>query len=315
MNEIINESKERFEKYCKDNTDFETKIESLINYYFLLIADQANILQDREFGNEIEEKKFKNDLKKFETLFPAASKNAFLKGYQLGLEFLRHPETVIPDELFTNPNFVQDIPFAIVNAAEFNIYELIRTDETQEFSVFAVRTYEGIKPLMEQIFSEIALYGAEMALEHEREEKGLQIEEGKRTFLTNVPIDRLFTITPSITANVVHAEKQCETWNLNWNAKLTLDNPFVELAQVTIVYKERTNIQKDLQEGFLYEQILFGNMPLEEIQDRFEIRVKYSLLDNAPRNLGGFEIEALLTELLKKLQDETQVPFENMVLL
>ncbi len=40
-------------------------------------------------------------------------------------------------------------------------------------------------------------------------------------------------------------------------------------------------------------------MPLEEIQDRFEIRVKYSLLDNAPRNLGGFEIEALLTELLK----------------
>nr|WP_230690706.1 hypothetical protein [Bacillus thuringiensis] len=103
---------------------------------------------------------------------------------------------------------------------------------------------------MEQIFSEIALYGAEMALEHEREEKGLQIEEGKRTFLTNVPIDRLFTITPSITANVVHAEKQCEIWNLNWNAKLTLDNPFVELAQVTIVYKERTNIQKDLQEGF-----------------------------------------------------------------
>ncbi|MGR4032788.1 hypothetical protein K7H05_56905, partial [Bacillus sp. ZZQ-131] len=72
MNEIITESKERFEKYCKDNTDFETKIESLINYYFLLIADQANILQDREFGNEIEEKKFKNDLKKFETLFPAA---------------------------------------------------------------------------------------------------------------------------------------------------------------------------------------------------------------------------------------------------
>ncbi|AFQ19836.1 hypothetical protein P9133_02235 [Bacillus thuringiensis] len=315
MNEIINESKERFEKYCKENTVFETKIDSLINYYFLLLADRANILQDREFGSEIEEKKFKNDLKKFETLFPAASKNAFLKGYQLGLEFLRHPETVIPDALFTNPNFVQDIPFAIVNAAEFNIYELIRTDETQEFSVFAVRTFEGIKPLMEQIFSEIALYGAEIALDHEREEKGLEIEEGKRTTLTNVPIDRLFTITPSITANVVHAEKKCEIWNLNWNARLTLDNPFVELAQVTIVYKERTDIQKNLQEGFLYEQILFGNIPLEEIQDRFEIRVKYSLLDNAPRILEGFEIQTLLTELLKKLQAETQVPFENMVLL
>ncbi len=36
---------------------------------------------------------------------------------------------------------------------------------------------------MEQIFSEIALYGAEMALEHEREEKGLQIEEGKEPSL------------------------------------------------------------------------------------------------------------------------------------
>ncbi|EOO70420.1 hypothetical protein IIC_04647 [Bacillus cereus VD021] len=315
MNEIIIESKERFAKYCEDNLVFEERINSLINYYFLLLADRVNILQDREFSNEVEEKKFKNDRKRFETLFPAAAKNAFIKGYQLGLEFLRHPETMIPENLFTNPNFVQDIPFAIVNAAEFGIYELVRTDETQEFSVFAVRTYEEIKPLMEQIFSEIALFGAEMALEHESEEKGLKIEGGKTTTLTNVPIDRLFTITPSVTANVVHAEKTCEIWSLNWNVKLTLDSPFVELAQVTIVYKEKTDIQKKLQEGFLYEQSLFGSMPLEEIQDRLEVRVKYNLLDHAPRSLEGFEIESILTEILKKLQVEMKVPFENMVLL
>ncbi|TKI79204.1 hypothetical protein FC701_32485, partial [Bacillus mycoides] len=72
---------------------------------------------------------------------------------------------------------------------------------------------------------------------------------------------------------------------------------------------------KKLQEGFLYEQSLFGSMPLEEIQDRLEVRVKYNLLDHAPRSLEGFEIESILTEILKKLQVEMKVPFENMVLL
>ncbi|MED2647796.1 hypothetical protein P4213_29200, partial [Bacillus thuringiensis] len=84
MNEIISESKRRFDKYCKDNQVFEERINSLINYYFLLLADRVNILQDREFNNEVEEKQFKSSLKRFETLFPAAAKNAFLKGYQLG---------------------------------------------------------------------------------------------------------------------------------------------------------------------------------------------------------------------------------------
>ncbi|HHY0839217.1 TPA: hypothetical protein ACVW80_005349 [Bacillus thuringiensis] len=308
MNEIISESKRRFDKYCKDNQVFEERINSLINYYFLLLADRVNILQDREFNNEVEEKQFKSSLKRFETLFPAAAKNAFLKGYQLGLEFFKHPETMIPDSLFTNPNFVQDIPFAIVNAAEFSIYELVRTDETQEFSVFAVRTYEGIKHIMEQVFCEIAL-------EHEREERGLKVVEGKTTTFTNVPVDRLFTITPSVAANVVHADGRCEIWSLNWNTKLTLDNPFIELAQVTIVYKDKTEIQKNLRDGFIYEQSLFSAVPLEEIEDRLEIRVKYNLIDNMPCNLDGFEIESLLTELLTKIQNATKVPFENMLLL
>ncbi|HDR7762063.1 hypothetical protein [Bacillus cereus] len=315
MNEIISESKRRFDKYCKDNQVFEERINSLINYYFLLLADRVNILQDREFNNEVEEKQFKSNLKRFETLFPDAAKNAFLKGYQLGLEFFKHPETVIPDSLFINPNFVQDIPFAIVNAAEFSIYELVRTDETQEFSVFAVRTYEGIKPIMEQVFCEIALFGAEISLEHEREERGLKVVEGKTTTFTNVPVDRLFTITPSVAANVVHADGRCEIWSLNWNTKLTLDNPFIELAQVTIVYKDKTEIQKNLQDGFIYEQSLFSAMPLEEIEDRLEVRVKYNLIDNMPCNLDGFEIESLLTELLTKIQNATKVPFENMLLL
>ncbi|EJP86386.1 hypothetical protein OCA20_24670 [Bacillus cereus] len=240
MNEIISESKRRFDKYCKDNQVFEERINSLINYYFLLLADRVNILQDREFNNEVEEKQFKSSLKRFETLFPAAAKNAFLKGYQLGLEFFKHPETVIPDSLFTNPNFVQDIPFAIVNAAEFSIYEL-------------VRTYEGIKPIMEQVFCEIALFGAEIALEHEREERGLKVVEGKTNTFTNVPVDRLFTITPSVAANVVHANGRCEIWSLNWNTKLTLDNPFIELAQVTIVYKDKTEIKK------IFEMDLYMN--------------------------------------------------------
>lgn len=56
-------------------------------------------------------------------------------------------------------------------------------------------------------------------------------------------------------------------------------------------------------------------MPLEEIEDRLEVRVKYNLIDNMPCNLDGFEIESLLTELLTKIQNATKVPFENMLLL
>ncbi|MCG7044575.1 hypothetical protein LDP22_32255, partial [Pseudomonas aeruginosa] len=112
----------------------------IINHYFLLLGNKANILQEREFNNEIEEKTFKNNVKRFETLFPAAVKNAFLKGYQLCLEFINHPETQIPENLYTDPNFIKDIPFALANASEYELYEIIRTDETQEFSVFAIRT-------------------------------------------------------------------------------------------------------------------------------------------------------------------------------
>ncbi len=79
--------------------------------------------------------------------------------------------------------------------------------------------------------------------------------------------------------------------------------------------KTRTEIQKDLQDGFIYEQSLFSAIPLEEIEDRLEVRVKYNLIDNMPCNLDGFEIESLLTELLTKIQNATKVPFENMLLL
>ncbi|PEU69952.1 hypothetical protein COL26_18300, partial [Bacillus thuringiensis] len=89
MNEIVNMSKERFTKYCEENAAFEEDISRIINHYFLLLGNKANILQEREFNNEIEEKTFKNNVKRFETLFPAAVKNAFLKGYQLCLEFIK----------------------------------------------------------------------------------------------------------------------------------------------------------------------------------------------------------------------------------
>lgn len=159
-----------------------------------MLGNKANILQEREFNSEVEEKKFKNNVKRFETLFPAAAKNAFLKGYQLCLEFVHHPETHIPEELYTDSNLIKDIPFALVNASEFELYEIIRTDETQEFSVFAIRTFEGIRPLLEQVFCEIAFAGAECAFEHERLEKGFELVNGDTTTLTKVPVDRLLQL-------------------------------------------------------------------------------------------------------------------------
>ncbi len=35
---------------------FEEDISRIINHYFLLLGNKANILQEREFNNEIEEK-------------------------------------------------------------------------------------------------------------------------------------------------------------------------------------------------------------------------------------------------------------------
>ncbi|WP_242312112.1 hypothetical protein, partial [Bacillus cereus group sp. BfR-BA-01331] len=294
MNEIVSMSKERFAKYCEDNSTFEESISRIINHYFLLLGNKANILQEREFNNEVEEKKFKNNVKRFETLFPAAAKNAFLKGYQLCLEFVHHPETHIPEELYTDSNLIKDIPFALVNASEFELYEIIRTDETQEFSVFAIRTFEGIRPLLEQVFCEIAFAGAECAFEHERLEKGLELVNGDTTTLTKVPVDRLFTITPSVNGVVVHAEEHCEIWNLTWNSGVTIDNPFIELAEVTFIHQTRDMIQKSIEDGVLYYRILYLDTPLNEIQDRLEIRIKLNSDFEAPRPLEQVEVEYIL---------------------
>lgn len=315
MKEIVNMSKERFTKYCEDNAAFEEDISRIINHYFLLLGNKANILQDREFNNEIEEKTFKNNVKRFETLFPAAVKNAFLKGYQLCLEFIHHPETQIPENLYTDPNFIKDIPFALANASEYELYEIIRTDETQEFSVFAIRTYEGIRPLLEQVFCEIAYAGAECAFEHERLEKGFKLEKGDSTPLTKVPVDRLFSITPSVNGVVVHAEEHCEIWDLNWNSKVTIDNPFIELAEVTFIHQTKDMIQKNIENGVLYYSILYLDTPLHEIQDRLEIRVKLNSDFGAPRPIEQVEMEYILNEIIGKVHLQAQIPIENMILI
>ncbi|TCJ78389.1 UNVERIFIED_ORG: hypothetical protein EDC93_110106 [Bacillus cereus] len=315
MNEIIKLSKKRFTKYCEDNTTFEESINRMINHYFLQLGNRTNILQEREFNNEVEEQKFKNNVKRFETLFPAAAKNAFLKGYQLCLEFIHHPETQIQDTLYTDPNFIKDIPFALANASEFELYEIIRTDETQEFCVFAVRTYEGIHPLLEQLFCEIAFAGAECAFEHERLEKGFELEKGDITSLTKAPVDRLFAITPSINGVVVHAEEHCEIWNLNWNNKVTIDDPFIEVAEVTFIYQTKDMIQKNIEDGVLYYSILYLDTPLHEIQDRLEIRVKLNSDFGAPRPMEQVEIEYILNEIIGKVHLQAQIPIGNMILI
>ena len=315
MKEIVNLSKKRFTKYCEDNTTFEESINRMINHYFLQLGNRTNILQARKFNNEVEEQKFKNNVKRFETLFPAAAKNAFLKGYQLCLEFIHHPETQIPDNLYTDPNFIKDIPFALANASEFELYEIIRTDETQEFCVFAVRTYEGIHPLLEQVFCEIAFAGAECAFEHERLEKGFELEKGEITSLTKAPIDRLFAITPSINGVVVHAEEYCEIWNLNWNSKVTIDDPFIEVAEVTFISQTMDIIQKNIEDGVLYYSIHYLDTPLHEIQDRLEIRVKLNSDFGAPRPMEQVEMEYILNEIIGKVHLQAQIPIENMILI
>ncbi|KMP74355.1 hypothetical protein [Bacillus wiedmannii] len=315
MNEIVSMSKERFAKYCEDNSTFEESISRIINHYFLLLGNKANILQEREFNNEVEEKKFKNNVKRFETLFPAAVKNAFLKGYQLCLEFIQHPETQIPENLYSDPNFIKDIPFALANASEYELYEIIRTDETQEFSVFAIRTYEGIRPLLEQVFCEIAYAGAECAFEHERLEKGFELKTGESTSLTKVPVDRLFSITPSVNGVVVHAEEHCEIWNLNWNSKVTIDDPFIEVAEVTFIHRTKDMIQRNIEAGVLYYSILYLGTPLHEIQDRLEIRVKLNSDFGAPRPMEQVEMEYILNEIIGKVHLQAQIPIENMILI
>ena len=315
MNEIVNMSKERFTKYCEDNAAFEENISCIINHYFLLLGNKANILQEREFNNEIEEKTFKNNVKRFETLFPAAVKNAFLKGYQLCLEFIHHPETQIPETLYTDPNFIKDIPFALTNASEYELYEIIRTDETQEFSVFAIRTYEGIRPLLEQVFCEVAYSGAEYAFEHERLERGFELVKGDTTLLTKVPVDRFFSITPSVNGVVVHAEEYCEIWTLNWNSKVTIDNPFIEVAEVTFIHQTKDMIQKNIEDGVLYYSFLYLDTPLHEIQDRLEIRVKLNSDFGAPRSMEQVEMEYILNEIIGKVHLQAQIPIENMILI
>lgn len=315
MNEIVNMSKARFTKYCEGNAAFEENISCIINHYFLLLGNKANILQEREFNNEIEEKTFKNNVKRFETLFPAAVKNAFLKGYQLCLEFIHHPETKIPENLYTDPNFIKDIPFALANASEYELYEIIRTDETQEFSVFAIRTYEGIRPLLEQVFCEVAYSGAEYAFEHERLERGFELVKGDTTLLTKVPVDRFFSITPSVNGVVVHAEEHSEIWTLNWNSKVTIDNPFIEVAEVTFIHQTKDMIQKNIEDGVLYYSFLYLDTPLHEIQDRLEIRVKLNSDFGAPRSMEQVEMEYILNEIIGKVHLQAQIPIENMILI
>ncbi|MED2235606.1 hypothetical protein P4V96_30585, partial [Bacillus thuringiensis] len=161
----------------------------------------------------------------------------------------------------------------------------------------------------------VAFTGAEYAFEHERLEKGFELVKGDSTLLTKVPVDRFFAITPSVNGVVVHSEEHCEIWNLNWNSKVTIDNPFIELAEVTFIHQTKDMIQKNIEDGVLYYSILYLGTPLHEIQDRLEIRVKLNSDFGAPRTMEQVEIEYILNEIIGKVHLEAQIPIENMILI
>ncbi|PFJ10227.1 hypothetical protein COI90_32000, partial [Bacillus cereus] len=87
------------------------------------------------------------------------------------------------------------------------------------------------------------------------------------------------------------AEQHCEIWNLNWNSKVTIDNPFIELAEVTFIHQTKDRIQQNIEARVLYYSILYLDTPLQEIQDRLEIRVKLNSDFGAPRLMEQVEIE------------------------
>ncbi len=87
--------------------------------------------------------------------------------------------------------------------------------------------------------------------------KGIELKKGNSTSLTKVPVDRLFAITPSVNGVVVHAEEHCEIWNLNWNSKVTINDPFIELAEVTFIHQTKRYDSKKILKMVFYTTAFF----------------------------------------------------------
>ncbi|KEK18602.1 hypothetical protein BAMA_04970 [Bacillus manliponensis] len=305
---------EIFEKEIKElisDEKFESELNTQIIYFSNILAEKCGLTRINNHDTDIEKRdELINLLSKFEKLVSPALKNSFLKGYQVALELLNHEETKLEKEDLVHKAIESRFTEAVESYYSTSLYEFIRTAETQEFILFAIRNFEDVKSCLEQIFTEFAKLGSLYCLKRLKQRRKVEDEAAIPTHVTKLPINHFFNITPSIRAYVIANNPGIEIWSLVWNCAAT-NNPFVEVGDVVLIHRSKQHIEKDLESGSIYMNNL---MNLTNSAEFIEIRVKMTKQSNSPRAIKDVEYNLFLDNLVNLISNQTKLSKENVIL-
>jgi len=109
-------------------------------------------------------------LEQFNKMFHLFIDSQIFQGYYIATEILTNEETKIENEFFLNDDgyMIEGIISIFTQAVGENLFEIIRTEVTGEFTQWAIREFENIRPTIRQIMYDATIYGAKQRFIEEK---------------------------------------------------------------------------------------------------------------------------------------------------
>lgn len=157
--------------------------------------------------------KTEEDLKEFNDALYQMSKSQIFQGYYLMLEIIHDEGTDLPAEFFNRPDgyIRQDAPMLLRQALGDALKDVVKTDNTQKFTMWLIKRFEDVYDLIDQTIYDLASLGSFQALLDERAKRNITLDVEPQEMLLGDAGD-LIVLNPQIQMVATGKSDTFESW-------------------------------------------------------------------------------------------------------
>lgn len=222
----------------EQDTEFKEEFMELIGFY------SAKLYQFIPEGDSREE---------FDEYFFNMAKSQYFQGYQIMIELLNDDTTKLSEDFLSQPKggLKNEVPRLLKTALEEVLQETVKTEGTKKLVMWLITRFEDIYDIVNQTVLELTYMGAYLAIQEEKQKRGLTIQNESSDLLLGNVSDLIF-LTPQLymipTYVVVNNEDVLESWDIIWWSAISND----KAGEITIIQSSQEyqefNLKISLQE-------------------------------------------------------------------
>lgn len=232
--------------------------------------------------------KTKAEENEFIQLFEGLLDSSIFNGYIIGLQFLRHEDTVLQEEFFKQPKGIRKelICNMVLEAMGKDYYEYILTDVSKEFTQWLIIKYENVLPLVRATIVDITLSGSIEAFEDTLKDKFLSDDMIETNSYLHPLHDFYFPVYDRYYTNFIKTPST-ELWNLFQLGNVGIHEK--KIGELTIIkntsaeeYIVSLQLKNTLIESEIFQIVKNTYNKLHENMEVMNgaIKFQYSLVDN-----------------------------------